>query len=567
VIKPHIIKEKYSVGELITEDLVSYLYHGQKISSGSPIFIWQYKEDLLDASLVSTLIERAEKMMVFQDSVALSLLDYEYDGKSFVTIYEYCQGMETLESYLTNKKPKNLKTLWRFSNQLLSFLTKIESKQYLCGAINLSTIYVLPNGRIKVARSGILIEVMRRHWGSFSVVEDIMFYSPEMIQFSNFSIQSDIYSFGVLLYVFFSGQWPYKMTMEISVLKLRLLEPHRPFEPSHPAMPDRLRDIIHICLNLDEGKRFSSFEELIKSYKGIVSLPSQPLPRKQSTFQSKLKSEIATHSRVRKRKKISWMIGLFSVVLCLLFIFLTYKNYMTSIPEKEVPNIIGLTFEEAEILLNRNDLKGEIVGSRVHPDYPKGTIVESKPAMGRRVKLNRTVRLFLSRGAGLVLVPDLVGFSQEKAIEKLHERDLSAEVIEDIFSLQYKEGIIISQTPIPNTYIEPSENVKLVLSKGMPIEVKIKRPRFSFFYDDERFRRAFITLFVLDEWDSQDISILFSFNGTTDTLYRDIHAPGESISLDYDLEIGGNIDVFFGQENVYSYTITADDMTIDTHDE
>ena len=48
---------------------------------------------------------------------------------------------------------------------------------------------------------------------------------------------------------------------------------------------------------------------------------------------------------------------------------------ITAIPEKVVPNLVGLKQEEAELLLDQDDLKSLVVGARKHPNYDTGIII------------------------------------------------------------------------------------------------------------------------------------------------------------------------------------------------
>ena len=57
---------------------------------------------------------------------------------------------------------------------------------------------------IKFTRLMIPIEIYKTNWHEFEVIEDCIFMAPEFIQTQRFSSKCDMYSYGVLLYVFFS---------------------------------------------------------------------------------------------------------------------------------------------------------------------------------------------------------------------------------------------------------------------------------------------------------------------------------------------------------------------------
>ena len=80
-------------------------------------------------------------------------------------------------------------------------------------------------------------------------------------------------------------------------------------------------------------------------------------------------------------------------------------------------------------------------------------IIESKPPAGRVVKSSRLIRLFVSKGLGPVLVPNLVGFSKEEAAEILLQKGFNLEVTNESYSMQYPEGVVLGQESGSNTFL------------------------------------------------------------------------------------------------------------------
>lgn len=561
-----LIKSRYEVMELLSEDLVSFAYRGRHKLTQRPVLIWKYKSTYTTPAIIRRLISISETVMSIQDDRLLTMLDYAYDGKFFYTVYEHVEGMQTLESFIKSSSNWDLRILWRISTQLLSVLVKIESKKLVCGSLNLNGIYVTSDGNLKLSRVGIPLEILKHHWDDFDVVEDLMFYPPEFVQYKQYTIRSDIYAYGVLLYLFFSKKWPYKLSLKVDELKKAFLKPQKPFVPAHERVPERVRDIVHVCLSLDPKKRFSGFSELVKSYRGDMPFAPKPVPDDAKKVRAVLKRELRGQFLKRILSVGYWIAGITSLCVMAYFAMTMYTSYLTAIPEKQVPDIVGMTFSQAEEVLDEVGLAGSVVGTRVHPEYPEGTIVETKPPAGRNVKVNRNIRVFLSRGAGPVLVPDLVGRTEQNAMWLLDERGLGAEVSGETFSIQYSKGTIIAQQPTPNTFINPSENIQVVLSKGFPIVMEVKKPRFTFFQEKNNLRRVVIELFVLEEWDSQEVKVMFVRRGKSETIYSDVHNPGESMKLDFELEVGGRVDVYFGQDKAFSQQITDEKKTIDNRE-
>ena len=75
-----------------------------------------------------------------------------------------------------------------------------------------------------------------------------------------------------------------------------------------------------------------------------------------------------------------------------------------------------------------------------------------------------------------------------------------------------------------------------------------------------------IELFILEEWESQEVKVIFINNGVSETIYSDVHNPGESMKLDFELEVGGRVDVFFGQDKAFSQKITDEKTSIENRE-
>lgn len=135
-----------------------------------------------------------------------------------------------------------------------------------------------------------------------------------------------------------------------------------------------------------------------------------------------------------------------------------------------VPDLKGLTVEEAKARLAEHQLVFEVIDSVYNDEAPKSTVVDQDPAAGRKVKPDRTVYLVMNAGQPKMLdMPQLVNLSKRQAISVL-----------DIIGIKVKElqyrpdpcvDCVVAQLykgrPIPaETRIRRGESVTLVLGSG-----------------------------------------------------------------------------------------------------
>ena len=325
--KTQLIKSKYELVELIREDIISLCYRGATHYSKHPLLIWEYKAEYLNSSLVTRLINLSEKLIQFQSPNVLTMIDYYYDGKSFYVVYEGPASFVSLDTYLKQVKKVDLNQLWSFASQLLTVLLKFEQAGLCCGNINFSDIVVTSDQKILLSRSTLPLEIYKQNKADLVVIEDCVFLAPEFILNGSYSSSSDMYSFAVLLFVFFSQKWPFKYSIIIDQMKKEIVKGPLKFEPIHERIPDRLGKMISVCLKPDPENRFRSFVELIKVYRGDMDFSQHPT-KEESGVRKRLDDYL---NQKKLDKTVLWVKRALVVITIIVSFFVCQKLYISYI--------------------------------------------------------------------------------------------------------------------------------------------------------------------------------------------------------------------------------------------
>lgn len=97
----------------------------------------------------------------------------------------------------------------------------------------------------------------------------------------------------------------------------------------------------------------------------------------------------------------------------------------------DVPDVVGLTLDEAREELSEAGLKMETVPEEVFSDEaPKGSVAEQSPEGDGQAGEGSTVRLTISKGPQLFEVPDVDGLSEDEAREELEDAGFDVRVID-----------------------------------------------------------------------------------------------------------------------------------------
>lgn len=159
---------------------------------------------------------------------------------------------------------------------------------------------------------------------------------------------------------------------------------------------------------------------------------------------------------------------IFLVALILLFVvsFFLARLLVRGV-EVEVPNVIGKSFVEAYDILTENNLRVRKEGYKYSADLPEDYVVEQRPIPNQKVKVDREIKVFLSRGTEAETVPRLTGQTISEAESILKSIGLEAGSIVRVHSDDFpQEGAIIAHTPPGNTTVQRGSKVDLLVSLG-----------------------------------------------------------------------------------------------------
>lgn len=133
-----------------------------------------------------------------------------------------------------------------------------------------------------------------------------------------------------------------------------------------------------------------------------------------------------------------------------------------------VPDILGMTVEEATETLNKKGL-GLSIAERAYSDkYEKGEIMEQKTAANKKVDKNTEIQVVVSNGEEIltVAVPDVSGQSESAAQKTLEDANLVVDS-ESKYDDYIEAGKVISTDPAAGMEVEEGTHVKMYVSMGV----------------------------------------------------------------------------------------------------
>ncbi len=162
------------------------------------------------------------------------------------------------------------------------------------------------------------------------------------------------------------------------------------------------------------------------------------------------------------------------VILGLSFGYVTFKVLSFS-KTVQVPQLNNMTLLEANEALNKAGLYLKIEGEDYDPSVEAGRILRQDVPAGNTVKVNRAIKVIVSKGPRIYSIPSLVNETLSDARAALMEKGLRIARVIEVHSDSVAKGEILAQRPEPD---EPlADQITVLVSLG-PNEVTYYCPDF-----------------------------------------------------------------------------------------
>ena len=148
-----------------------------------------------------------------------------------------------------------------------------------------------------------------------------------------------------------------------------------------------------------------------------------------------------------------WSAGrLFVIAACLVATYLifavTAMRVALQVREVPVPDLRNHTVAEATAQLQELGLALTVDESgRLDPKIPAGRIALQEPAPGAITRRQRSIRVWVSQGPRITVIPALTGESERAAQLRLQQDGLAVTSLAEVRSSDFPSGTVIAQEP------------------------------------------------------------------------------------------------------------------------
>ncbi len=132
----------------------------------------------------------------------------------------------------------------------------------------------------------------------------------------------------------------------------------------------------------------------------------------------------------------------------------------------EVPQLFGLTLQEASNLLGQRGLPNPEIRPEPSAEVEVGQVIRSDPEAGTPVSIDRQIILYISDGPETALVPSVVGLTQAAAEQAIFNKEfIPIVVLVDVASGSPDAGKVISQEPAASSDLQVGQDVTITVGQ------------------------------------------------------------------------------------------------------
>ena len=485
------INDRYQIVKTIGEGGMANVYLAYDVILERDVAVKVLRGDLAtDEKFVRRFQREALSASSLSHPNIVEVYDVGEDNGLYYIVMEYIEGKH-LKQLLKRRGKLTLNEVIDIMLQITDGMAAAHDSYIIHRDIKPQNIMILENGLVKITDFGIAQALNGTQLTQTnSVMGSVHYLPPEQAAGKGSTIQSDVYSIGILMYELLSGTLPYRGDNAVEIALKHLKDPLPSIRELVPDLPQAVENIIlksaaknpknrypdarHMYEDLKTCLSEARKDEPIYEYKykendDLIKQTANIIKEEPKKGEEKVIAKQITEKDLKKKENKTLLIlgAVFTSLIIITTSIILLLPKLTEARNVIVPDVSGLSIKEAEKLLVKNKLKIDAEIKEITSDtVKKGEIVKTDPAIGRTVKEGTTVILYSSIGEGTYELEDYKGknYIEIKTIlEKVNNLFIVIEEMEVDNTSKYESGEIIKQTPEAGTKVKPGETVTLYI--------------------------------------------------------------------------------------------------------
>ena len=504
IMKGQKISDRYQIIKSIGEGGMANVYLAYDTILDRNVAVKVLRGDLAtDEKFVRRFQREALSASSLSNPNIVEVYDVGEDDGEYYIVMEYIEGKH-LKNLIKKRGKLTVSEAVDIVMQITDGLSVAHDSYIIHRDIKPQNIMVLENGLVKITDFGIAMAMNSTQLTQTnSVMGSVHYLPPEQASGKGSTLQSDIYSIGILFYELLTGKLPFKGENAVEIALKHLKEPLPSISEELPNIPQSVENIIIKATAKNPKNRYSDAREMYEDLKTCLDSTRSNEPKiklkyqevsddtkmikqvKEEKVENKKKNseknkKVDTEEVIAKKitgddlkKQNKTLIKLASIftglviVITLVFVLITVTTKTKNV---EVPNVENKSVSDAiKILQDAGFTIADEQEGISSLDIEVGNVVKTSPLAGTTRKKGSTIKIYISTGDATIEIEDYTGKNYLEIKGSLEARGLvvntEEEVIEDTDENKFKDGDVVSQSIEAGESLKKGENITLFIAK------------------------------------------------------------------------------------------------------
>jgi serine/threonine-protein kinase len=471
-----LLADRYRILEQIGSGGMAIVYKAEDVKTGKPVAIKFLKPEFSEDDEFSLRFQReADAISRMMHHNIVNLLDVGYEDNHRFLVMEYVQG-RTLKELIREKGRMQPDIAAQITLRILAALRHAHQNGIIHRDVKPQNILVHDDGHIKVADFGIAAKMDSETLAQTdNVIGSVHYISPEQASGKEIDVTSDIYSVGVVFYEMLTGRVPYDGETVVAVAMQHLRGAAPPVHETAPEVSGALSYVVAKAMERDPKQRYQSALDMGTDLKAAIDGTLDKVPPvqeqdKAGAVRAVLPAAPAGRKPLTpgaKRFVNVLMLTLLTILVLGSLAFGGISIYNAVINSAVAPDLTDMEVSAAVRLAQREGFKTDVIYA-AHPVIPEDYVTMQTPEDGVQMHRGDTIVIYVSKGSGVMSVPEVETLLTGEAVTVLQKAGLVLAVVEREVSTEPVDTIL-TQTPQSGAPCAIGDTIQVTVSGGSVI--------------------------------------------------------------------------------------------------
>ena len=361
----------------------------------------------------------------------VEVYDVGEDNGQYYIVMEYIEGCQ-LKQLLKKRGRLTLSEVIDIMLQITDGLSVAHDAYIIHRDIKPQNIMILDSGLVKITDFGIAMAMNSTQLTQTnSVMGSVHYLPPEQANGKGSTLQSDIYSMGILMYELLTGELPYKGDNAVEIALKHLKEKIPSVRDKYPEIPQSVENIIIKATAKNPKNRYADARSMNEDLRTClddsrVNEPKIVLPYPEFDEDRKPKNATKTTNKTdgivkeikpeeventkKDNKILITLFAVFTGIILVITSIIVLLPVITNQQEIKVPDVAGLDISDAINTLQNEGFKiADQQKEQASDEVPVGKVVKTNPVAGVKKTKGSEITLYISTGNEGFTMEDFTG--------------------------------------------------------------------------------------------------------------------------------------------------------------